>query len=66
MRAVARLIQTHDLAGLDFLLTRAGHQDAIDCLPCLGPDGEDGSGAAPTSLASTAGTREGPKRGRVF
>src|SRR5271166_7006740 len=37
-----RAVEPHDLAGLDFLLTRAGEQDAIDRLPCLGPDGADG------------------------
>jgi hypothetical protein len=41
-RAGDRAVEPHDLAGLDFLLTRAGNQDAIDCLPCFGPDGADG------------------------
>ena len=49
-RAVARLVhegggdravEPHDLAGLDFLLTRAGQHGAIDRLPGLGPDGAD-------------------------
>src|SRR5262245_7646359 len=36
-----RAVEPHDLAGLDFLLTRAGKQDAIDRFPGLGPDGAD-------------------------
>ena len=36
-----RAVQPDDLAGLDFLLTRAGKQDAIDRFPSLGPDGAD-------------------------
>ena len=36
-----RAVEPYDLAGLDFLLTRAGKQDAIDRLPCFGPDGAD-------------------------
>jgi hypothetical protein len=48
--AVARLmlerggnhaVQPDDLTGLDFLLTRAVKQDAIDRFPGLGPDGAD-------------------------
>ena len=36
-----RAVEPHDLAGLDFLLPRAGKQDAIDRFPRLGPDGAD-------------------------
>ena len=36
-----RAVDPHDLAGLDFLLTRAGKQDPIDRLPGLGPDRAD-------------------------
>src|SRR5271157_5382789 len=36
-----RAVEPHDLAGLDFLLTRAGEQGAIDRLPALGPNGAD-------------------------
>src|SRR5271163_1634609 len=59
-----RAVEPHDLAGLDFLLTRAGKQDAIDRLPCFGPDGADCC-AAPTSSGSTtaaAGRRRGTRR----
>ena len=33
-----RAVQPNDLAGFDFLLPRAGEQDAIDRFPRLGPD----------------------------
>ena len=36
-----RAVQPDDLTGLDFLLTRAVKQDAIDRFPGLGPDGAD-------------------------
>src|SRR5271170_408700 len=38
---VDRAVQSDDLAGLDFLLTRAVKQDAIGRFPGLGPDGAD-------------------------
>ena len=62
-----RAVQPHDLAGLDFLLPRAGKQDAIDRLPCLGPDGAD----CPVQHRLLRRPRqrqpgEGSKRGGVF
>ena len=62
-----RAVQPHDLAGLDFLLTRAGQQDAIDRFPGLGPDGADR--LVQHRLLRRPRQRqpgEGPKRGGVF
>jgi len=62
-----RAVEPHDPAGLDFLLTRAGEQDAIDRLPGLGPDGAD----CPVQhrllrRPRQRQPREGSKRGRVL
>ena len=62
-----RAVEPHDLAGLDFLLTRADEQGAIDRLPGLGPDGAD----CPVQRRLLRRPRhrqsgEGSKRGRVL
>ena len=62
-----RAVEPHDFAGLDFLLPHAGEQNAIDRLPCLGPDGADGP--LQHRLLRRPRQRqpsEGPERGGVF
>jgi len=62
-----RAVEPHDLAGLDFLLTGADEQDAIDRLPCFSPDGAD-CPVQPRLLRRPRQRQpgEGAKRGRVF